>query len=221
MRGARGCGTLSLILHSYWRSGAAWRVRIALALKGLDHTTITHDLRLGDQSAASYRALNPQALVPALDTGEGVLTQSLAILEWLDEVYPEPQLLPADPLSRAHVRSLALLIASDTHPLHNLRVLQALRDDLGADETRVQAWIARWIGAGLAALEQRLAASGGRFVSGDTPTIADCCLVPQIYSARRFGVDLADCPRLVAIDAHCATLPAFQVAHPDRQPDAP
>lgn len=211
---------MRLTLHGYWRSGAAWRVRIGLALKRLDYASVPHDLRLGEQAAPAYRALNPQALVPALDTGAGVLTQSLAILEWLDEVCPEPPLLPRDALPRAQVRGMALTIASDIHPLHNLRVLQALRGDLGADEPQVQAWIARWIGQGLAALEAQVARHGGAFAFGDTPTIADCCLVPQVYSARRFGVDLSAVPRLVAIDARCAELPAFYEAHPDRQDDA-
>jgi maleylpyruvate isomerase len=211
---------MRLTLHGYWRSGAAWRVRIGLALKRLDYASVPHDLRLGEQAAPAYRALNPQALVPALDTGTGVLTQSLAILEWLDEVCPEPPLLPRDALPRAQVRGMALMIASDIHPLHNLRVLQALRGDLGADEPQVQAWIARWIGQGLAALEAQVARHGGAFAFGDTPTIADCCLVPQVYSARRFGVELSAVPRLVAIDARCAELPAFYEAHPDRQDDA-
>ena len=212
---------MTLTLHGYWRSGAAWRVRIGLALKGLDHTAVAHDLRRGEQASPAYRALNPQGLVPALDTGEAVLTQSLAILEWLEDVCPTPALLPADPLARAQVRGLAQLIASDVHPLHNLRVLQALRQDFGADEAQVQAWIGGWIGKGLTALEAQVARHGGRFAYGDAPTIADCCLVPQVYAARRFKVDLADFPRVVAIEAHCAALPAFQRAHPDCQGDAP
>jgi len=212
---------VSLTLHGYWRSGAAWRVRIALALKGLDYASVPHDLRLGQQAAPDYCALNRQALVPALDTGEAVLTQSLAIIEWLDEVYPEPALLPVDPLTRAHVRSLAQIIACDIHPLHNLRVLKALRGNFGADEAQVTDWTAQWIEAGLAAIEPVVAGHDGDFAWGDGPTMADCCLVPQVYSARRFGVDLARFPRLVAIDARCATLPAFQRAHPDQQGDAP
>lgn len=212
---------MRLTLHGYWRSGAAWRVRIALALKGLDHASVPHDLRLGGQSSERYRALNPQALVPALDTGEGVLTQSLAILEWLEEAHPAPPLLPGDPLRRAQVRAMAQAIACDIHPLHNLRVLQALRQMFGADEGQVQRWIARWIEDGLAALETRVAAYSGPFAFGEVPTLADCCLVPQIYAARRFSVDITRFPHLVAIDAHCAMLPAFQAAHPDRQADAP
>ena len=212
---------MSLVLHTYWRSGAAWRVRIALALKGIAAAQVPHDLRLGEQALPAYRAIQPQGLVPALDTGAGVLTQSLAILEWLEEVYPDPPLLPADPVRRAQVRAIAQTIACDIHPLHNLRVLQALRQSFGADEAQVERWIARWIGDGLAALEPRVAAHGGPFAFGDAPTLAECCLVPQIYAARRFSVDLAPFPRLVAIDARCADLPAFQAAHPDCQADAP
>lgn len=212
---------MSLVLHTYWRSGAAWRVRIALGLKGIAAAHVPHDLRLGEQALPTYRAIQPQGLVPALDTGAGVLTQSLAILEWLEEAYPDPPLLPADPMRRAHVRAMAQTIACDIHPLHNLRVLQALRKTFGADEEAVQGWIARWIGDGLAALEPRVAAHGGPFAFGQAPTLADCCLVPQIYAARRFAVDLAPYPHLVAVDALCAGLPAFQAAHPDAQADAP
>ncbi len=212
---------MSLTLHGYWRSGAAWRVRIGLAHKGLDYASVPHDLRLSEQTSPDYRTVNPQALVPALDTGAGVLTQSLAILEWLEEVCPEPALLPADPLARAQARAFAQTIACDMHPLHNLRVLQALRRDLVADDAQVQVWIARWIGAGFSALEQQVARHGGLFAFGDAPTIADCCLVPQVYSARRFGVDLVAFPRLVAIDARCAALPAFQRAHANQQVDTP
>lgn len=211
---------MSLTLHGYWRSGAAWRVRLGLALKGLDHATVPHDLRTGAQADPAYRALNPQALVPALDIGAGVLTQSLAILEWLEEVHPHPALLPADPLDRARVRGLAQIIACDTHPLHNLRVLQALRADFAADEAQIHAWIARWIGAGLGAIEAHLAPRESRFTGGDAPGLADCCLVPQVYAARRFAVDLAPYPRVTAIDARCAALPAFIRAHPDNQDDA-
>jgi maleylpyruvate isomerase len=212
---------MSLTLHGYWRSGATWRVRIALALKGLDYASIPHDLRMGQQGAPDYRALNRQALVPTLDIGAGILTQSLAIIEWLDEVYPEPPLLPIDSLARAHARSLSQIIACDIHPLHNLRVLQTLRGEFGAGESQVNAWIARWIEAGFAAMEPMVAQIGGNFACGDVPTMADCCLVPQVYSARRFSVDLAPFPRIVAIDARCAALPAFQSAHPDQQGDAP
>jgi len=205
---------MNLTLHGYWRSGAAWRVRIALGLKGLDYTAVPHDLRIGAQASPAYLALAPQGLVPALEADGAVLTQSLAIMEWL-----EP-LLPTDALARAHVRAMAGAIACDIHPLNNLRVLQSLRHDLGADKAQIAAWEARWITTGFAALEASVARHGGRFAFGDTPTLADCCLIPQIGSARRFGVDLAAFPRLVAVDAHCATLNPFRAAAPAAQSDA-
>lgn len=214
---------MGLTLHGYWRSGAAWRVRIALALKGLAHASVAHDLRTGAQRDAAYRACNPQGLVPALDVGaeDGLpLTQSLAIIEWLEETHPEPALLPADAPGRARVRAMAQVIACDVHPLGNLRVLTALRGDLGASEAQVAAWLARWMGDGLAALETMVTRWGGRFAFGDVPGLADCCLVPQLYAARRFGVPLDACPRLVAIDRACAALPAFAAAHPLAQADA-
>jgi maleylpyruvate isomerase len=210
----------TLRLHGYWRSTASYRVRIALNVKGLAHEQTTHDLRLGAQREPGYRALAPQGLVPALEADGRVVTQSLAILEWLEERFPEPRLLPADADGRAVVRSMAALIACDIHPLNNLRVLQALRSDLGADEAQVEAWIGRWIGEGFAALEALLAGHGGGFAYGDTPTLADCCLVPQVYSAERFKVDLAPYPRIRAAAARAGELPAFAAAHPSRQPDA-
>ncbi len=209
-----------MILHGYWRSSAAYRVRIALALKGVAYEQATHDLRTGAQGTADYRSLNPQALVPAIEADGDVLTQSPAILEWLDERYPSPALLPAGAGDRAIVRAMAATIACDIHPLNNLRVLQALRRDFGADEAAVNAWIARWIAEGFAALEIAIGRHGRGFAFGNTPTIADCCLVPQVYSAERFAVDLAPYPHLVAAAESARSLPAFQVAHPDRQPDA-
>ena len=211
---------MMLALHGYWRSGAAWRVRLALALKGLDWTSVPHDLRHGEQALPAYRALNPQALVPALDTGTAVLTQSLAICEWLEEAWPQPPILPADPLLRAQARAIALVIACDTHPLANLRVQQALRRDLGADEAQVSGWLAHWIGDGLDAVAALVARHGGAFAVGDTPTIADCCLIPQIYGARRFGLDAARWPALVAIEARLLALPGLAATHPDQQEDA-
>jgi len=208
------------VLHGYWRSGTSYRVRIALNLKGLDHAQATHDLRTGEQRSDAYRALNPQGLVPALETDSAVLTQSLAILEWLEERHPEPPLLPTGAEDRAIVRAMAALIACDVHPLNNLRVLDALRKDFGAEDAAVKRWIARWIGDGFAALEVMIARRGCGFAWGDAPTIADCCLVPQVYSAERFGVDLSPYPAIVAAADRARALPAFAAAHPDRQPDA-
>ncbi len=211
---------MSLLLHGYWRSTASYRVRIGLALKGVAHDSVTHDLRLGGQDQAAYRALAPQGLVPALETPQGALTQSLAILEWLEETYPAPPLLPGDAHGRAIVRGMAALVACDIHPLNNLRVLQVLREALGATQTQLDAWIARWIGDGFAALEPLIARHGGVFAFGDQPGLADCLIVPQIYSAQRFKVDLSPYPRLVAAANAAAALPAFAAAHPARQPDA-
>ncbi len=209
-----------MILHGYWRSTAAYRVRIALALKGVEYEQATHDLRTGAQASADYRSLNPQALVPAIEADGDVLTQSPAILELLEERYPSPPLLPTDTADRATARAMAAMIACDIHPLNNLRVLQVLRRDFGADEAAVNAWIARWITEGFAALEIAIGRHGRGFAFGDTPTIADCCLVPQVYSAERFAVDLTSYPHLVAAAETARALSAFQVAHPDRQPDA-
>lgn len=207
-----------MILHGYWRSGAAYRVRIALALKGLGYESQGHDLRTGAQKAADYLALNPQGMVPALQVDGAVLTQSPAILEWLEEAYPTPALLPSDSLGRAKVRAMAALIACDIHPLNNLRVGKALRESFGADQAAVDAWAARWITPGFEALEALVGGEGWCF--GDQPTLADACLIPQIYSAHRFNVALEAFPRLLAIDAKAAAHPAFIAAHPDNQPDA-
>lgn len=209
-----------MILHGYWRSGAAYRVRIALALKGLAYETQGHDLRTGAQKAADYVALNPQGMVPALQIDGAVLTQSPAILEWLEETHPQPPLLPSEPLSRARVRAMAALIACDIHPLNNLRVGKSLREDFGADQAAVDAWAARWIVPGFTALEALVERDGQGWCFGDTPTLADACLIPQIYSAHRFNVPLDAYPRLLAIDAAAQAHPAFIAAHPDRQPDA-
>ncbi len=207
-------------LHSYWRSSAAYRVRVALALKGVAYEQVTHDLRTGAQRAPAYLAFQPQGLVPALDTGDAVLVQSPAILEWLDEVYPTPPLLPGDPSARAIVRGMAAMLACDVHPLHNLRVTAALRERFGADDEQVRLWIVHWIATGLAALEPLVARHGGGFAFGDAPGLADCYLVPQLYAAARFGVDLAPFPRIAAVGAAAAALPAFAAAHPAAQPDA-
>ena len=209
-----------LILHDYWRSGAGYRVRIALALKSIEHERVTHDLRTGAQRDPAYRALAPQGLVPAIEADGLTLTQSIAILEWIEETWPEPALLPTDAARRAIVRSMAALVACDIHPLNNLRVLNTLKADLGAEQLQVDAWIARWIGDGFTALETLIEHYGAGFAFGDTPTIADCCLVPQVYSAERFAVDLTPFPRIVAVAERMRAIDAVAAAHPSRQSDA-
>ena len=209
-----------LTLHGYWRSGTSYRARIAMNLKDLAYRQVGVDLRTGAQSHAAFIELNPQGLVPALITPDGVLTQSPAILEWLEETHPNPPLLPADPIARAQVRAMAALVGCDIHPLNNLRVGKALREEFGADQAAVDAWAARWIEPGFAALEALVAQHGDGWCYGDAPTLADCYLIPQIYSARRFNVALDAFPRLLAIEAAAEAHPAFQAAHPDRQPDA-
>jgi maleylpyruvate isomerase len=209
-----------MILHGYWRSGAAYRTRIALELKGLAYDQQGIDLRTGAQRSEAFVALNPQGMVPALEIDGALLTQSPAILEWLEETHPAPALLPADPVERAHVRAMAALIGCDIHPLNNLRVGKALRETFGADQAAVDAWAARWIVPGFDALEALVGRRGAGWCFGDTPTLADCYLIPQIYSARRFNVPLGPFPRLLAIDAAAALHPAFIAAHPDNQPDA-
>jgi len=209
-----------MILHGYWRSGAAYRTRIALELKGLAYDQQGVDLRTGAQRSEAFVALNPQGMVPALEIDGAVLTQSPAILEWLEETHPVPALLPAGPMERASVRAMAALIGCDIHPLNNLRVGKALRETFGADQAAVDAWAARWIVPGFDALEALVGRHGAGWCFGDTPTLADCYLIPQIYSARRFNVPLGPFPRLLAIDAAAALHPAFIAAHPDNQPDA-
>ena len=211
---------MSFVLYGYWRSGTSYRTRIALNLKGLAYEQAPLDLRAGGHRANAYLALNPQGLVPALATPGGVLIQSPAILEWLEETVPSPPLLPGEPFARAQVRAMAAIVACDIHPLNNLRVLKALKGELSASDVQVAAWTARWIHAGFAALEPLIERHGRGFAWGDAPTLADCCLVPQIYSARRFEVDLAPFPRVVAAGERAADHPAFAAAHPDRQPDA-
>ena len=217
--------TSELALYGYWRSSAAYRVRIALGLKGLEWVDRpVHLVRAGgEQHAAAYRALNPQELVPALQDGDRTFTQSLAIVEYLDETHPEPPLLPSDARGRARVRALAQLIACDVHPLGNLRVLQYLERELGADEDARAAWSRHWMAQGLAAVEAMLAdnVATGAFCHGDTPGLADLCLVPQLYNASRWGLSLAPYPTIGRIQAACQALPAFQAAAPERQPDAP
>lgn len=208
-----------MLLHGYWRSGTSYRTRIALNLKGVAYEQAPVDLRAGDQASAAYRALNPQGLVPAIEFEGRVLAQSPAILEWLEERWPEPPLLPADPDDRAQVRSMAAIVGCDIHPLNNLRVLKAIRG-LGADEAASNAWAGRWIAAGFDALEAAIGRHGGGWAWGEAPTLADCYLIPQVYSARRFAVDLEPWPLIRAIDARAVGHPAFAAAHPDRQPDA-
>lgn len=211
---------MTLKLHSYWRATAPYRVRIALNLKGLPFDYAPVNLLAGDQQGEGYRRLNPQGLTPALETDAGqVLTQSLAILEWLEEVHPVPPLLPADAFGRARVRAMAALLACDIHPLNNLRVQQQLTK-MGLDAEARLAWAQRWIKDGFRALEPLVAAHTAGFAFGAEPTLADCVLIPQIYSAERNDVGLAPYPAIAAVAARCAQHPAFQAAHPDRQPDA-
>lgn len=208
-----------MILHGYFRSSAAWRVRIALGLKGLKAEDAFHHLRKGEHREASYLAVNPQGLVPALTLDDGsTLTQSLAICEYLDEIAPEPPLLPGDPVARAQIRAFCQVIACDIHPVQNLRVLQWLKAG-GASDADAQAWAQRVIATGFDALERLCADRQGPFAFGETPTLADVFLIPQIGNARRFGVEMCF-PRLQAIDDACRDHPAFAAAVPDRQPDA-
>ncbi len=214
-----------LTLYSYFRSSASYRLRIALALKGLAHETVAVHLLKGggEQHQPAFRAVNPAGLVPVLQDGDTVLTQSLAIMEYLDEAYPELPLLPKDLLGRARVRALALTIACDVHPLGNLRVLNYVGDTLGAGEEGRKAWASHWIALGFEAFEEVLSRPGaptGPFCHGDTPGMADCCLVPQVFNARRFGLDLAPYPTVQRITEHCEALAPFVKAHPANQADA-
>jgi len=209
-----------MILYNYPMSSASYRVRIALALKGIEVTTITKQLRRGEQRAKDFLEINPQGFVPVLSLDDGqMLPQSLAIIEYLDEAYPQPPLLPAAPIERARVRALSLLIACDIHPLNNLRVLQYLEGSLGEAQSARDTWYRHWIEAGFEALEEALGRdpARGRFCYGDTPSLADLCLVPQVFNARRYSVDLAPYPRIVAIDAACREIAAFASAAPEKQ----
>ena len=207
-------------LHGYFRSSASYRVRIALNLKGLSADQLSYHLRKGEQRDPVYLAINPQGLVPTLLDDQGaILTQSLAIIEWLDETHPEPPLLPKEPLRRARVRAFALALACDVHPVQNLKVLAKLRE-LGLPEDKVTGWAA-WVNReGLAACEALIADEPGPFCFGAAPTIADLCLVPQLANARRFGVDLDAYPRLLKAETAAKANKAFADAAPDRQPDA-
>lgn len=214
-------------LYTYFRSSAAYRVRIALNLKGLPYEAVpVHLLRDGGQQlSAEYRGVNPAALLPALQDGDATVTQSMAIIEYLEEQHPHTPLLPKDAAGRARVRALAQTIACDTHPLSNLRVLKYLVNTLKVDEAAKLEWIRHWMALGLETFESHLAhmahdSATGRFCHGDVPTLADCCLIPQVFNAQRFEVDLAPYPNIARIAANCEALAAFQEAHPARQPDA-
>lgn len=214
-----------LRLYGYWRSSAAYRVRIALNLKGLDYDQVpVHLVRAGgEQHQPAYRKLNPQGLVPVLHDGERVIRQSLAIIEYLDELHATPPLLPSSARDRARVRALALLVACDIHPLNNLRVLQYLENTLAATQSQRVEWMRHWMADGLASFEAQLAdhPSTGRYCESDIPGLADCCLIPQLYNARRFEMDLTPYPNILRIEANCNELPAFDAASPEQQPDAP
>lgn len=209
-----------LRLHGYWRSSASYRVRIALSLKQLTYRQITHDLRKGEQAEPAYRAIAPAGLVPALEFEGYAFVQSLAILEWLDERWPQPALLPTTPEQRALARGMASTLVADVHPLNNLRVLSYLKNDLDQPSEVTAAWMKHWIDEGFAALETMIARHGGTYAFGDQPGIVDCCLVPQVYNAERFGIDISHFPRLSTATAHARAHPAFAAAHPDLQPDA-
>ena len=211
-------------LYSYFRSSASYRVRIALNLKGLPYEyAAVHLLRGGgEQFAPEYRRVGPDCIVPALVDGDVALQQSLAIIEYLDEVHPQPALLPGSPAERARIRAIAQAIACDIHPVNNLRVLRYLVHELGVNDAQKNAWYRHWIAIGLSAVESMLAADPrtGLFCHGDTPTLADCCLVPQVFNAQRFDCDLSAMPTVMGIVERCAALDAFQRAAPGQQPDA-
>jgi maleylpyruvate isomerase len=213
---------LTVKLYNFVRSGTSHRLRIALNLKGIATDYVAVDLRVEEHLKDAFKSVNPQQLVPALDTGENVLIQSPAIIEWLEEKYPNPALLPAGADERAHVRALAAIVGCDIHPINNRRILETLRKQFGANEEAVNAWCGTWISAGFDAYEALIAADTqrGRFSFGDRPTLADVYLVPQVESARRFKVDLTQWPHIMAVEKACMELEAFQKAAPGRQPDA-
>lgn len=209
-------------LYNFFRSGTSHRLRIALNLKDIATDYVAVDLRVEEHLKDAFKSVNPQQLVPALDTGEQVLIQSPAIIEWLEEKYPTPALLPADVNQRAHVRALAAIVGCDIHPINNRRILETLRKQLGANEDAVNAWCGTWISAGFDAYEALIAADAqrGRFSFGDTPTLADVYLIPQVESARRFKVDLTQWPHIMDVEKACMELEAFKKAAPGQQPDA-
>jgi maleylacetoacetate isomerase len=206
-----------IVLYDYYRSSACYRVRIALNLKGISYETRPVNLLTSEQKSDEYREVNPQGLVPMLEIDGHRLTQSLAIIAYLDLRFPNQPLLPASAEGRAHVLSLALAVACDIHPLNNLRVLKYLKNELGRSQEEVDRWYAHWIGEGFPALEALAAPEAGRFLFGDAPTLADVCLVPQLYNARRFNVPIGDWPTLLRADENANALQAFAAAHPDRQ----
>ncbi len=213
---------MKLVLHGYFRSGTTYRVRLALNWKGLAYETVAVNLVDGGQRASEYLARNPQGLVPALEADGHILTQSPAIIEWIEETWPERPLLPADPYQRARVRAFAAAIGCDIHPIQNLRVMKKLRADHGADQDDATAWARHWIETGFTALEALAADAGGQdgFIFGAGPSLAEIFLLPQMFNARRFGVDLTPFARLVAADEAARALPEFAAAAPERQPDA-
>jgi maleylacetoacetate isomerase len=210
---------MKLVLHSAWRASAPYRVRIALNLKGLAYDYVPVDLAAGQQREDAYRAVNPQMLVPTLEVDGRRITQSLAIMAWLEETHPQPSLMPIDPFDRAAVRTMMGIVICDIHPLNNLRILKALAG-LGVAEDGRNAWVSRWITEGFDALEPMVAEHGKGWSFGDAPTLADCCLIPQVYNAQRFGVDLGRWPAITAVADAAAQHPAFATAHPNQQPDA-
>jgi len=210
----------TMTLHGYFNSSTSFRVRIALALKGVSYTSLPVNLRTGEQRADDYVALNPSAGVPVLEDDELTLSQSLAIIDYLDVKFPHSRLIPQDSLARARVLEFSLGIACDIHPVNNLRVLQYLVHEIQASDAQKQAWYQHWVALGLASAEQLLARHGhGRFCFGEQPTLADCCLIPQLFNARRMDCPLDAYPRLMAVHDHCMSLPAFQTAAPANQPD--